>query len=250
MGTLTAGARAKVLLSPGRSLRVTAPGTAVVSMRFGGPEGDTTITAGTQTFGPYDVQASLSVTATSGSVSYEEIDYQPPVLALPASSVQRIAAHAVYSRAGTLSVPLGSIVASTGALFTLPGWPLVFPANSLSAGDTFEVCAYARKRGANATAALRVLLGTNNATTDGIAAEVSMTNADKRDACIFARACITPSGALANASIADGGQATDVFRDLSFSLASPVYLNLAIASASASDSFDVLAAQVWLHKAL
>ncbi|MBB3193940.1 SGNH/GDSL hydrolase family protein [Roseateles terrae] len=69
MSDLAQGLSAKVPLNPGQVLRVSTPGVAVVAVLYGASQG-ATVTANSQTFGPYSVPAMLRITATSGTTSY------------------------------------------------------------------------------------------------------------------------------------------------------------------------------------
>jgi hypothetical protein len=73
MSDISQGNFAKIILKPGDSVRVTTGGVASVESRYGAPAGTTTVTANSATFGPYNVEASLKVTATSGTVSVVQI---------------------------------------------------------------------------------------------------------------------------------------------------------------------------------
>jgi lysophospholipase L1-like esterase len=67
MSDISQGNFAKIVLKPGDSYRVTTSGVATVESRYGAPAGTTTVTANSVTFGPYNVEASLKVTAVTGS---------------------------------------------------------------------------------------------------------------------------------------------------------------------------------------
>jgi hypothetical protein len=67
MSDIAQGNFAKIVLKPGDSYRVTTSGVATVESRYGAPAGTTTVTANSVTFGPYNVEASLKVTAVTGS---------------------------------------------------------------------------------------------------------------------------------------------------------------------------------------
>ncbi|WAC75361.1 hypothetical protein OU995_11945 [Roseateles sp. SL47] len=69
MSDLAQGLSAKVPLNPGQVLRVSTPGVAAVEALYGASQG-ATVTANSQSFGPYSVPALLRVRATSGTVSY------------------------------------------------------------------------------------------------------------------------------------------------------------------------------------
>ncbi len=70
MTDLAQGYSAKVSLSPGQSLRVSAAGSASVQALVGAPSGTTPVNGTSILFGPYDVTAQLRVTAVSGTTSY------------------------------------------------------------------------------------------------------------------------------------------------------------------------------------
>lgn len=152
------------------------------------------------------------------------------------------------SLSGTLATPLSTISGSTGAIFSGSNIPVVFGANDLSVGDAIHIYALARKRGANGTAVFRAHFGTNNSTLDGNAEDISLTNANNQDVCASSLILITSNTvALVNPNVAWNSQGTDRFRELTINLNAPLYLNFAIGSANALDSFDLLSVrvQIW-----
>lgn len=70
MALLASGNSANIVLESNESLRVTTGGSAKIEPQYGAPAGDTTVTAATQTFGPYGVPAKLILRALSGSADY------------------------------------------------------------------------------------------------------------------------------------------------------------------------------------
>lgn len=80
MPTISYPQEAKIIIQPGESFRVTAAGTAQVKTIFGAPDGTVTITAGTQTFGPYMTEAKFELKATAGQVEYYEVIDTPATL--------------------------------------------------------------------------------------------------------------------------------------------------------------------------
>ena len=70
MALLASGNSANIVLQSNESLRVSTGGSARVEPQYGAPAGDTTITAATQTFGPYGVPAKLILRALSGGADY------------------------------------------------------------------------------------------------------------------------------------------------------------------------------------
>ena len=154
------------------------------------------------------------------------------------------------AKVGTLAAPLGTITGSTGALFSASGLPYQFPANSLAVGDMIQVFALVRKRTATATATASLLFGSSNSASDSAVVDISMTNADKQDACLMTYIHIVSStGILANPNVAQNSQGTDRFREFVIDTAAINYLNASVGAASASDSFDLLAYKIWIHKA-
>jgi hypothetical protein len=79
MADLSTGAHAKVILTANEVLRVEADGgsTAVLA-NYGAPAGTTTVTSASREFGPYGLPASLTVTATSGTATYNLHEYVAP----------------------------------------------------------------------------------------------------------------------------------------------------------------------------
>lgn len=69
MSDLAQGLSAKVPLNPGQVLRVSTPGVATVAALYGASQG-ATVTANSQTFGPYSVPAMLRITASTGTATY------------------------------------------------------------------------------------------------------------------------------------------------------------------------------------
>jgi hypothetical protein len=65
---------AKIVFDADDVYRVTASGTATVTVLYGAPAGTTTITANSVTFGPYGANASVRIEATSGTCSYSKIE--------------------------------------------------------------------------------------------------------------------------------------------------------------------------------
>ncbi len=96
MSDLSFGAHANVFLQPGEILRVSTSGEATVVAAYGAPDGTTTITAGTQDFGPYGVPAKLRVTAVSGRADYDRVDD------MPLNSVETEAVRSLVSGYGVL----------------------------------------------------------------------------------------------------------------------------------------------------
>lgn len=70
MALLASGNSANIVLESNESLRVTTGGSAKIEPQYGAPAGDTTVTAATQTFGPYGVPAKLILRALLGSADY------------------------------------------------------------------------------------------------------------------------------------------------------------------------------------
>lgn len=70
MSSLDPFERAKLSLSPGEVLRVTAEGSAVVEVLEGAALGTTAVTNASQTFGPYAFPARLTVQCLSGRAEY------------------------------------------------------------------------------------------------------------------------------------------------------------------------------------
>ena len=154
------------------------------------------------------------------------------------------------AKVGTLAAPLGTITGSTGALFSASGLPYQFPANTLAVGDMIQVFALVRKRTATATATARLLFGSSNSASDSAVVDISMTNADKQDACLMTYIhIVSATGILANPNVAQNSQGTDRFREFVIDTTAINYLNASVGSASASDSFDLLAYKIWIHKA-
>jgi hypothetical protein len=78
MADLAQGYHANVVLQPNEALRVEADGTTTVQALYGAPDGTTTLTSQSQTFGPYGVPAKLKVLVVTGSATYQL--YEPPTL--------------------------------------------------------------------------------------------------------------------------------------------------------------------------
>jgi hypothetical protein len=70
MADLSAGQHANVALLANEVLHVECEGSTAVLMLYGGPDGTTNISSGSQDFGPYGVPAKLRVTVTTGSATY------------------------------------------------------------------------------------------------------------------------------------------------------------------------------------
>lgn len=70
MANLSQGQSASLVLNPGDSYSISTTGTATVRGAYGAPTSTTTLTAQTQTFGPYGANAKLEIVAVSGSASY------------------------------------------------------------------------------------------------------------------------------------------------------------------------------------
>lgn len=77
MAELSLGASGNVFIDAGQIVRVSTSGVATVVMQYGGPAGTDTITANTRDYGPYGVPAKIRITATSGTVTYRELDETP-----------------------------------------------------------------------------------------------------------------------------------------------------------------------------
>lgn len=73
MADLSSGYHANIVLNPGDVCRVTTGGVATVVSAYGAPAGTTTVTASTQDFGPYLVNAKLRVNSVSGVASYRKL---------------------------------------------------------------------------------------------------------------------------------------------------------------------------------
>jgi hypothetical protein len=76
MSDISQGNFAKIVLNPGDVYRVITGGVATVAPAYGAPAGTTTVTASSQTFGPYGVNAKLIVTATTGACQVTKIESQ------------------------------------------------------------------------------------------------------------------------------------------------------------------------------
>lgn len=137
MSNLSFGARAKVAFDAGEVVRVTSPGVATVVMDYGGPEGTTNITAGTQDFGPYSVPARITVTATSGTTSYEVL------------SDEVVLSRAEYEAVLDLIGGGGGGGITTGAVYSIPnGATYVLEAPAPTASVVAEDIAVLRAAGA------------------------------------------------------------------------------------------------------
>lgn len=111
MSDLAQGLSAKVPLNPGQVLRVSTPGVATVAALYGASQGGT-VTANSQTFGPYSVPAMLRITATSGTTSYG-LEQQAAVLQGPDGKLY----------ANGVAVSTGSAAsASSGPIPALRNW--------------------------------------------------------------------------------------------------------------------------------
>lgn len=100
MPDLSFGARAKIVLQPGMSLRVTADtdSTATVLTREPAPAGTVTFSGMSRDFGPFNTVARLNVAATAGRVGYIVTD--PRSGALPMPSVRAPLTHSLDSKIG------------------------------------------------------------------------------------------------------------------------------------------------------
>lgn len=108
MASLDSTERAKVALAAGESLIVTTTGQCTVQGLSGAPATTTTLTANSQTFGPYGVSAVLLVTNVSGRT-----DYVADNATFPLSRTEKAAFDGLVSRDGrrTLAVVGDSISA-------------------------------------------------------------------------------------------------------------------------------------------
>ncbi len=122
MSDLSFGAHANVFLQPGEILRVSTSGEATVVAAYGAPDGTTTITAGTQDFGPYGVPAKLRVTAVSGRADYDRVDD------MPLNSVETEAVRSLVSEYGNLlaALPLTTTWAERAAAVTAGRYAALF----------------------------------------------------------------------------------------------------------------------------
>jgi hypothetical protein len=96
MASLDSTERAKVALAAGEALIVTTTGQCTVQGLSGAPSSTTTLTANTQTFGPYGVSAVLLVTNVSGRT-----DYVADNATFPLSRTEKAAFNGLVSRDGT-----------------------------------------------------------------------------------------------------------------------------------------------------
>lgn len=95
MASLDSTERAKVALAAGEALIVTTTGQCTVQGLSGAPSSTTTLTANTQTFGPYGVSAVLLVTNVSGRT-----DYVADNATFPLSRTEKAAFNGLVSGAG------------------------------------------------------------------------------------------------------------------------------------------------------
>lgn len=131
MSDLAQGLSAKVPLNPGQVLRVSTPGVATVAALYGASQGGT-VTANSQTFGPYSVPALLRVTATTGTVTYG-LDQTQLVTKAPDGKL--------YAGGSEVAVSGGSSGASSIAL-NVPIWVYghsftADPSNWCTSGNEF-----------------------------------------------------------------------------------------------------------------
>jgi hypothetical protein len=109
MPDISQGNHANLILAPGDTYTISTVGVAQVVAAYGAPAGTTTITAGTQTFGPYGVPAKLRVNATTGTASYAFRSVFPMSIAADgkpdAATLAALAAGGVGS-----SVPLSNVI--------------------------------------------------------------------------------------------------------------------------------------------
>lgn len=95
MASLDSTERAKVALAAGESLIVTTTGQCTVQGLSGAPSSTTTLTASSQTFGPYGVAAVLLVTNVSGRT-----DYVADNATFPLNRAEKASFNALVSGAG------------------------------------------------------------------------------------------------------------------------------------------------------
>jgi hypothetical protein len=117
MADLSFGASANVFIDAGQVVRVSTSGVATVQMQYGGPGGTDTITANTRDYGPYGVPAKIRITATSGTVTYRELDEDPGFSQSEASTLRGLVSGAGMSACGIPRIlPPSGTLADNGAL--------------------------------------------------------------------------------------------------------------------------------------
>lgn len=170
----------------------------------------------------------------------------------------------IYSKSGSLAAPLSSGIAGAGATeVSLYGSlnQLMLPAYLLYKGCRGRFRCKIQKTNANATWSALIRLGTHAAATDVNANDALMnlpgiTNASLRQFWVdiefyVVRAGRTGNGAatgettaylITTNSLTSGGNSTDLLKDRNalFSTIDPIYFNINIGAANASDTFSLI----------
>lgn len=118
MAELSLGASGNVFIDAGQIVRVSTSGVATVVMQYGGPAGTDTITANTRDYGPYGVPAKIRITATSGTVTYRELDETPTFTPAQVQGLQGLVSDdGIAAPATNLAAAVGSAGVLTGAYY-------------------------------------------------------------------------------------------------------------------------------------
>jgi hypothetical protein len=147
------------------------------------------------------------------------------------------------SKQGSVASPLGTISGTTGALFSA-NHQVTIPARAIIANSYLLVNVLASRTGANATANLRVYLGTAGSTSDSVLGQQGWAATDGQKAWLMGMGCfgtatssfistgaLTPQGTSTTATYAD--QSTNV------DTTATMTLSIGISNGNASDSFSL-----------
>lgn len=146
---------------------------------------------------------------------------------------------------GSLTSPVATQTGSTGILFVLAGGTgsLVIPATMLIAGRSkLEIEVMHRRRGATATAAFSVYLGTSGTTADSKVFDVSIAATNNQDNRPMMTIGFTAGVATISNWLAAGGANGGAFIDKTsnINLAAAMTISFGISAANLADAFDLI----------
>lgn len=152
---------------------------------------------------------------------------------------------------GSLAAPVATLTSTTGSKFTLPA-DIVIPAAMMIPGQCMlDIWGLIHRDNNTATAIAQVHLGTGNTTSDNGAMGLSMAATDNIDVIAGPMVSVaTATTYLTTNYLSRQSSGTAVFLDKTsaFNTASANYVNFAIGSANASDTFLLLAYSVTLRQ--
>lgn len=159
--------------------------------------------------------------------------------------------HTVLGRRnGSVASPVATYTGGTGGVFT--NGQIVLPANAIAPHSTIRGVVFVKRTGANATANIRVFLGTAGTTSDSVLGQLQLSGTDGH---VGKLTCEGLFGTATNSFVSSGALAamnsagTSTFADQNTNIAtgSAMTISVAMTNANAADSFALVGYVFWME---